>query len=158
MNFFNYKLEKKEIHKSSFHTDKYILLVEDEHAIAEVQYSILTQEPLKHRVDIAHDGEMAIELSNKNNYDLISLDYALPGKTNGMDVYTHLRKANKSIPILFISGNIEFLESTKSLKQKDFLIDHLSKPCSNSDYLKSINELLEKNSIKEIGNPIAKLN
>ncbi|MBI4618811.1 MAG: response regulator, partial [Desulfobacterales bacterium] len=78
-----------------------------------------------------------------NKYDLISLDYILPGKISGMDVYHHIRKTNQSIPILFISGNIEFLESVKSLKQKDINLDHQSKPCQNKDYVKSINRLLE---------------
>ena len=61
-----------------------------------------------------------------------------------MDVYDHVRKTNKAIPILFISGNIEFLESIKDLKRKDANIDHLSKPCQNKDYVKSINELFER--------------
>ena len=65
-------------------------------------------------------------------------------RVNGMDVYHHIRKTNKIIPILFVSGNIEFLESIKKLKQNDGYIDHLSKPCQNKNYLSSINKLLEK--------------
>ena len=68
----------------------------------------------------------------------------LPGKINGMDVYHHIRKTNQTVPVLFISGNIEFLESIKELKQKDAYIDHLSKPCQNKDYVNGINKLLEK--------------
>jgi FixJ family two-component response regulator len=61
-----------------------------------------------------------------------------------MDVYHHIRKTNQTVPVLFISGNIEFLESIKELKQKDAYIDHLSKPCQNKDYVNGINKLLEK--------------
>ena len=136
--------EKAEIQKENIYFDKYILLVEDESAISGVQYKILSQEPCNHKVDIAHDGQVAIDLFKRNEYDLISLDYVLPGGINGMDVYDHVRKINKAIPILFISGNIEFLESIKELKQKDANIDHLSKPCQNKDYVKSINELFER--------------
>jgi len=62
---------------------------------------------------------------------------------NGMDVYHHIRSSDEITPILFISGNIEFLESIKELKQKDARIDHLSKPCQNKDYLNGINKLFE---------------
>ena len=72
------------------------------------------------------------------------MDYVLPGKVNGMDVYNHIRITDKTIPILFVSGNIEFLESIKRLKSKDSNIDHLSKPCKNKDYINGINKLLER--------------
>ena len=83
-------------------------------------------------------------LFKKNNYDLISLDYLLPGKLNGMDVYHQIRKKNKTLPVLFISGNIEFLESIKNLKQQDPYIDHLPKPCKNIDYVTRINMLFAR--------------
>lgn len=121
---------------------KYILLVEDESAISDVQYKVLTQDPCNHQVDIAPNGQVAMDLLSRNEYDLISLDYILPGDINGMDVYNHIRKTDKTIPILFVSGNIEFLESIKDLKQKDGNIDHLSKPCQNKDYINGINNLL----------------
>lgn len=133
--------EIKEVKREKTCFEKYILLVEDEQAISDVQYRILTQEPLHHKVDIAGNGRVAIDLLNRNTYDLISLDYILPGELNGMDVYHHIRKTDKTVPILFISGNIEFLESIKDLKQKDPCIDHLSKPCKNMDYIGSINRL-----------------
>jgi PAS domain S-box-containing protein len=138
--------EKIEIREQLSHFDKYILLVEDEPAISDVQYRVLTQEPCNHKVDIANTGQAAMDLVNKNKYDFISLDYVLPGSINGMDVYSHIRKTNKTVPILFISGNIEFLESIKELKQKDANVDHLSKPCQNKDYVSGINKLLERTS------------
>ena len=136
--------EKIEIRDETSHFEKYILLVEDEQAISSIQYRILSQEPCNHKVDIANDGQVALDLFERNEYDLISLDYILPGEISGMDVYTHIRETNKTIPILFISGNIEFLESIKELKQKDTNIDHLSKPCQNKDYINGINNLLER--------------
>ncbi len=136
--------EKLEIQKEKICFDKTILLVEDEPAISGVQYRILSQEPCNHKVDIANDGQAALDLFKRNNYDLVSLDYVLPGKTNGMAVYNQIRVTDKTIPILFISGNIEFLESIKELKQKDANIDHLSKPCQNKNYVNSINKLLKR--------------
>ncbi len=135
--------EVLEIQRTKNYTGKYILLVEDEPAISDIQNQILTQSPNHHEVDIASNGQIAIEMLDKNQYDLISLDYMLPGKLNGLDVYYHLRKTNTSVPILFVSGNIEFLESIMMLKQKDPNLAHVTKPCKNIDYLYSINKLFE---------------
>ncbi len=133
--------EIKKVKKESVSSGKYILLVEDEPAIADVQYRILTHDPCHHRVDIASNGRVAIDLFNRNKYDFVSLDYILPGELNGMDVYHLIRKTNETIPILFISGNIEFIESIVDLKQKDPYIDHLSKPCKKADYVNGVNNL-----------------
>jgi PAS domain S-box-containing protein len=132
----------KKVTEEKFSSGKYILLVEDEQAISDVQYSILTQAPCRHKVDTAGNGQAAMDLLNRNTYDFVSLDYMLPGEITGMDIYRYIRKTNKTIPILFISGNIEFLESIHVLKQKDPNIDHLSKPCKNVDYITCINKRL----------------
>jgi len=133
-----------EIQEENFSFEKYILLVEDEPAISDVQYRILTHEPCNHKVDVAANGEMAMDLFDRNKYDFVSLDYVLLGELNGIDVYKHIRQANKTIPILFVSGNLDFLESIKELKHKDPCIDHVSKPCQNKDYVDSVNKLLKQ--------------
>ncbi len=135
--------EKTEISRSNIQQEKSILLVEDEKPISDVQQRILTQEPFNHRVDVAGDAKTAMQLFDSNTYDLVSLDYVLPGTATGMDVYHHIRHANQQIPVLFISGNIEFLESIKELKKRDTNTDHLSKPCQNKDYVNRINTLIE---------------
>ncbi|MCP3873813.1 MAG: PAS domain S-box protein [Desulfobacteraceae bacterium] len=135
--------EKTEIRRSNIQLKKSILLVEDEQPISDVQHRILSQEPFNHKVDIANNAQIAMELFDKNTYDFVSLDYILAGEFNGMDVYNHIRKTDQGIPVLFISGNIEFLESIKDLKKKDAHIDHLSKPCMNKNYVDCINDLIE---------------
>ncbi len=136
--------EKRKLEKEKPYSCKHILIVEDEADIADVQYRVLTREPFNHRVDIAPDGQTAKKLFNSNRYDLVSLDYILEGAINGMDIYNYIREKEMTIPILFISGNIEFLESIKKLKQKDDNIDHISKPCQNKDYVNNINKLLNR--------------
>lgn len=136
--------EITDIQKGPLSSGRYILLVEDEPAIADVQYRILTQAPCGHQVDIAANGQMAMDLLDRNDYDLVSLDYILPGSISGMDVYHYLRKKQKTVPVVFISGNIEFIESLAELKHNDPQMDHLSKPCKNMDYISSINHLLKR--------------
>ncbi len=141
--------EKTAIQKETTQFEKYILLVEDEQSLSDIQYKILTQDPCNHKVDIAVNGQVAIDLFNRNKYDCISLDYILPGGINGMDVYNHIREINKTIPIFIVSGNIEFLESIKELQHNDNKLGHISKPCQNKDYLEGINKSLEQTLTKQ---------
>ena len=136
--------EKENIRKAGPQTGKHILIVEDEPAIFDVQRRVLTEDPCCHAVDIAQNGRTALDLLDRNHYDLVSLDYMLPGNITGMDIYRHIRERNQGLPILFISGNIEFLESVKELKSNDARLDHLSKPCRNQEYIERINGLLER--------------
>jgi len=136
--------EVKELKAGKIIKEKTLLLVEDEQAISDIQYRVLTGEPFNHKVDVANNGEMAMDFFDRGTYDIVSLDYILPYPSNGMDVYKHIRKADKKIPILFVSGNIEFLESIHEIKRNDPFLDHLSKPCSNVEYTDSLNKLLQK--------------
>ena len=108
---------------------KKILLVEDEMAIASVIRTMLTHPPFSNEITLAKDAKTAISLFDEHSFDLISLDYMLPGTLNGLNVYSHIRKKDRKIPIIFVSGNIECIESIDGLKKKDKFLDHLSKPC-----------------------------
>jgi len=134
--------EIMEVTKNDLQTGKRILIVEDETTISEIQARVLMERPFEHHVDIAVNGSTAIEFLKKTKYDLVSLDYVLPGELTGMDVYHYIRQEDKTLPVLFISGNLEFIESIKELKINDKKISHLSKPATNKDYAGAINELL----------------
>lgn len=136
--------ERARIYDEVSHFEKNILLVEDEQSLSDVQYRLLTSEQCRHRVDIAYTGQIAIDLFDRNEYDFIILDYVLHGRITGRDVYNHVRVKSKKVPILFISGNIEFLESIRELKKNDPYVDHLSKPCKKVDYLTGINRLMSR--------------
>lgn len=119
-----------------------ILVVEDEPDISRMLHRVLSQEPCSHHVDVAVNGQSAMELFERHTYDLVSLDYILPGSLTGMDVYRHIRRINSVIPILFVSGNIEFIEEIKSLAERDGRVGHLSKPCRGGEYVEMIHSLL----------------
>ncbi len=137
-------LEISSYEKISMVSGKYILIVEDETAIADVQYRLLTGKPCCHTVDVAHNGKTALDLISRNAYDCISLDYILPGTINGMDIYNAVRQKSTTLPVLFISGNIEFLQSIKTLKNEDAFLEHVSKPVENTVYIDHINMLLQR--------------
>ena len=84
----------------------------------------------------------AMDLFDSQEFDLVSLDYLLPGNLNGLDVYKHIRSRNEQIPIIFVSGNIGFLESMKEISSIDRYMDHISKPCENIVYVNTVNKWL----------------
>jgi PAS domain S-box-containing protein len=135
------QLEKKQLKSSDLIVEKRILLVEDESAIADIQKRILTGAPCHHTVDVAVNGVKALEFLAGQTYDLVSLDYRLPGKISGMNVYEAVKQQNPKLPVLFVSGNLEFLESIHDLKEQPH-IDYLSKPFGNKEYLEMVNQLL----------------
>ncbi|MBU0973092.1 MAG: PAS domain S-box protein [Proteobacteria bacterium] len=134
--------KKKQVANKPVIKQKRILLVEDEIAISSIQEKILSQEPFGHRVTVAGTGQDAVEIFDRGKFDLVSLDYILPGPLNGLDVYKHIRRRDKKIPIVFISGNIGFLESMEDIRDSDPHMDHLSKPCENIVFADTINSWL----------------
>jgi DNA-binding response OmpR family regulator len=78
-----------------------ILLVEDDAAL---RFIIRDNLELHHyQVDVAEDGEMALQLFNCTNYALIILDVMLP-KLDGFTVAREIRKTNDQIPVLFLTA------------------------------------------------------
>jgi PAS domain S-box-containing protein len=134
--------EKQSLSAVMIRSGMRILVVEDEPDISRMQHRVLSQAPCRHLVDVAVDGLSALDLFARHAYDLVSLDYMLPGTLNGMDVYRRIRRNNTEVPILFVSGNIEFIEEIKSLTEKDGQVGHLSKPCRGAEYVEAIHSLL----------------
>ncbi len=136
--------EKSRLKKNRVVRGKKILLVEDEAAISGVQKKILSQAPFHHEVTVAPGGQEAIEAFDRGAFDLVSLDYLLPGRLNGMDIYAHIRRTDPDIPVVFVSGNMEFIESIKEISARDTRVAHLTKPCENLVYAGTINTWLAR--------------
>jgi DNA-binding response OmpR family regulator len=78
-----------------------ILLVEDDAAL---RFIIKDNLELHHyQVDIAEDGEIALELFRSEEYALIILDVMLP-KLDGFTVAREIRKTNDQIPVIFLTA------------------------------------------------------
>lgn len=78
-----------------------ILLVEDEPDAARMLAKGLREQA--HAVDIASDGQAALEMAYVNDYDLIILDVMLPGK-DGVEVCRELRAAGYEVPVLMLTA------------------------------------------------------
>ncbi len=78
-----------------------ILIVEDEKGISNFLKDGLEEESFA--VDLAPDGNKGLELSAVNDYDLILLDWMIPG-ISGIEVCRQIRKSNSFVPIIFLTA------------------------------------------------------
>jgi two-component system cell cycle sensor histidine kinase/response regulator CckA len=80
-----------------------ILVVDDEDMVRELARVVLERSGL--RVLVAADGDEALAQygANRNEIDLVLLDYSLPGRT-GLQVFEELRKLDPEVCVVFASG------------------------------------------------------
>lgn len=89
---------------------KRILLAEDEEVLR--MLVVDTLEENDYQVDEASDGIEAVQLVDGNNYDLLVLDFMMPGLT-GLEVIHHVRQKNKEVKILMLSAKSQQFEQDK---------------------------------------------
>jgi len=93
--------------------------------------------------DCAHDGLTAIELAERNQYDLILLDVEMPGM-KGYEVSKYIRKELKkaNLPIVAMTAHTSKEEERKCLASG--MNDYISKPFSPDDLKIIIYSSIEK--------------
>ncbi|MDR2043778.1 MAG: response regulator transcription factor [Clostridium sp.] len=101
---------------------KRVLLVDDEKLIVKGIRFSLEQEEM--RVDCAYDGEEALELARKNQYDMILLDVMLP-KLTGFEVCQQIREFS-SVPILMLTAKDDDMDKILGLEYG--ADDYITKP------------------------------
>lgn len=131
---------KEQLSNKSTAVGKRILVVEDEVHFANILYRLLRD--VASNVHLASSGMVAMDKIATNEYDAISLDFILPD-SNGMEIYETIRKKDKNVPVVFVSGNFEFMKSMIALKENDPKVDLLTKPFNNVDYVNKICEWLK---------------
>src|SRR4051794_31651817 len=102
-----------------------ILVVEDEHRLAELLKGGLTREGFA--VDIARDGPEGLWMATEQPYDVIVLDVMLPG-LHGYGVCARLREAGNWTPILMLTAKDGEYDEAEALDTG--ADDWLSKPFS----------------------------
>jgi len=104
---------------------KRILVVEDESAIAFGLQLDLKGEG--YDVEIASDGENALQRARKENFDLILLDVMLPRK-DGFEVCRELRLGGTKTPIIILTAKAQEAEKVMGLELG--ADDYVTKPFS----------------------------
>jgi two-component system alkaline phosphatase synthesis response regulator PhoP len=116
-----------------------ILVVEDEPSLA-----LGLQEDLSiegYEVEVARDGETALQRALAGRFDLIVLDVMLP-KKDGFEVCRQLRREGARVPILMLTAKTQ--ESDKVLGLEIGADDYVTKPFSGRELRARIKALLRR--------------
>ena len=112
-----------------------IFIVDDNQDFAESLADILELDG--HQVELAFDGETAIEKFREQNFDLTFMDVRLPGM-DGVESFFEIRKINPQARVVMMTGYS--VEQLLSQAIENGAMDVLRKPIKMSKLL----ELLEK--------------
>ena len=110
-----------------------ILIVEDESGIVQFLQQGLEEEG--YEISTASDGLMGLEVVQKENFDLILLDWLMP-KMNGLEVCKAIRTKNKITPIIFLTAKDTVQDTIEGLKAG--ANDYIKKPFSFDELVERI--------------------
>lgn len=78
-----------------------LLIIEDEPGIARFLKEGLEEEC--YAVDVAYDGKSGLDLAMTNDYDLVMVDWMIPG-LSGIEVCRHIRQSGSKVPVMFLTA------------------------------------------------------
>ena len=116
-----------------------ILVVEDDKNVAEQLKTLLSFE--HHSVEAVHDGGEAASNLKAYNYDIIILDWDLPGKS-GVDILKEFRSRGGRTPILMLTGKTSIDEKESGLDSG--ADDYLTKPFHMKEVAARVRALLRR--------------
>jgi two-component system, OmpR family, copper resistance phosphate regulon response regulator CusR len=116
-----------------------ILVVEDEPTAAAVLAKGLREHA--YAVDIAYDGDAALEQAAVNPYDLLIVDVLLPG-VDGFEVCRRLRADGASVPVLMLTALGRLDDRVEGLDAG--ADDYLPKPYHFKELLARVRALLRR--------------
>ena len=124
-----------------------ILIVDDETELTNPLTRLLTREG--YSVDAAFDGTTGSELVQNGNYDLLILDWMLPGKT-GLEICQQLRQQGFTTPVLFLTAKDTLDDRVEGLDAG--ADDYLVKPFELRELLARVRALLRRVGVEEYAN------
>jgi len=118
-----------------------ILVIEDEKGIANFLRDGLTEEYFA--VDVAYDGKTGLQMALSNEYDLLLIDWMLPG-LSGIEIVKNIRKVNPAIPVIFLTARDTIDDTVFGLESG--ADDYIKKPFQFAELLARIKvQLRSKN-------------
>ena len=120
-----------------------ILVVDDDQQIIDLIHMFLNMNYAESvNIVTAIDAQMAVLKMSNQEFDLVILDFKMPGRT-GVDLATHIKKSLKysKIPVILMSGALQLNDAIAAIECgiKDILI----KPFSMKNLMEKIKQYLE---------------
>lgn len=130
-----------------------VLVIEDEHKIANAIKQGLVQE--KFAVDVEYNGDDGLGSALSEPYDLMIIDRMLPGSVEGLDICRQVREKGIHTPIIFLTAKDQIRDRVSGLDAG--ADDYLVKPFSFEELLARIRALLRRpqettGSVLKVGN------
>lgn len=119
---------------------KKILVVDDEKSIIKGIKFSLEQDDMK--VEVAYDGETALELAKANHYDMILLDIMLPG-FSGLEVCQMIREFS-DVPIIMLTAKGDDMDKILGLEYG--ADDYITKPFNILEVKARIKAIFRRNN------------
>jgi len=116
-----------------------VLVVEDERKIADFVRRGLTEQG--YAVDVAYDGEEALDWPAVAEFDVVVLDVMLPGR-DGIDVCRTLRERGVRIPIMLLTARDAVEDRVRGLDSG--ADDYLVKPFAFAELLARLRALARR--------------
>lgn len=135
---------EKELQKNNKRTNRdlngyKVLLVEDNEINVMVGKQLL--EKTKLIVDVAHDGQEAVDKVRENSYDVVLMDIQMP-IMDGFTAAREIRKFNPELPILALSASV-FME-VKDKIHRSGMNGFIFKPFEPDDLLDQVENAVKK--------------
>lgn len=117
-----------------------ILIVEDEHKIAQALKKTLEQE--KYAVDVSYDGDDGYAMATTEPYDLAIIDRMIPGSYDGIGIIKAMREAKIHTPVIILTAKGSVADKTTGLDAG--ADDYLVKPFALEELLARMRALLRR--------------
>ncbi|MGH7279580.1 MAG: response regulator [Candidatus Rokuibacteriota bacterium] len=98
---------------------KRILVVDDDPNVARALADCVGSMSALYAVETAVDGTHALEVVRSRRPDLVLLDINLPGR-DGLTTLKDIRKLDRTIPVIIVTGRAESLVMTEALNNGAF--------------------------------------
>jgi two-component system phosphate regulon response regulator PhoB len=124
-----------------------VLIVEDEKDIADLMTLHLKREGIE--VEVAENGEQAFSFLGKGQFNLLILDWMLPG-ISGLDICKKIRQGEgslKEVPVLLVTARAQTTDIVLGLEMG--ADDYITKPFDLSVFLARVRALLRRASREE---------